>query len=67
VSDPRGFQLQVTVNGYGYVLNDVQALGQPEQQADSRIRPDASNFVTSYTNSHGDVTTVYDTLGASRA
>ncbi len=64
VTDPRGKQRQVTFNPSGYVLTDVRAVGDTEQQGDSRVRPDASNFVTSYTNTHGDVTsTVYDTLG----
>ena len=55
---------RVTFNPDGYTLEDRRALNQPEEQHDTSDRPGAGNFVTSYTNTHGDVTTTeYDDLG----
>src|SRR5262249_46909197 len=64
VTDPRGFKRRVTFNADGYTIADRRAVGQPEEQGDTSDRPTQSNFVTTYTNSHGDATrTDYDSLG----
>ena len=57
VTDPRGYIRRLTFNPNGYTLTDTRAWGEAEQQSDSRDRPNAGNFVTSTTNTHGDVTT----------
>jgi RHS repeat-associated protein len=64
VTDPRGKTRRVTFNTDGYSVADQRAIDEPEQQGDTSDRPARNNFVTSHTNTHGDVTqTEYDDLG----
>ena len=64
VTDPVGNVRRVTFNANGYTLTDTGAYGQTIAQTASNVRQTGSNFVTSYTNTHGDVTsTTYDPKG----
>jgi YD repeat-containing protein len=64
VTDPRGKKRRVTFNGDGYSVADRRAVDELEAQGDTSERPTRNNFVTSSTNTHGEVTaTEYDELG----
>jgi RHS repeat-associated protein len=64
VTDPLGNVRRVTFNANAYTLTDTRAYGQGIAQTDSNVRETGSNFITSYTNTHGDVTaTTYDSKG----
>jgi len=64
VTDPRTHVRRVSFNANGYITSDTRAYNEPAVQTDSNSRQTGTNFVTSSTNTHGDVTnTTYDAIG----
>jgi YD repeat-containing protein len=63
-TDPLGHVRRTTFNSDGYTLADTRALGAPEQQATSSVRPTSANFITSSTDAlNRPTTTTYDATG----
>lgn len=78
VTDPRGIARQVTFNSAGYPVQEIDAVGKPEQQTFTYTRDAASQLLQSVTdplnrkttfeyNSSGDLTAVTQLAGTAAA
>jgi RHS repeat-associated protein len=68
VTDPIGAVRRVTFNANGYVLQDTRALGLPEEQITSVLRPLGNNFAQTITDPRMLQTTMtYDAVGNLRS
>jgi RHS repeat-associated protein len=61
VTDPRGYQREVTFNSDGYMTSDIQAMGAPEAQAYTYNRQEGTGLILGITDALNRATTfTYD-------
>lgn len=64
VTNPRGYVMQMSFNGSGYLTQIIRALGQPEQQTETLAREAGTNLLISKTDALNRVTRyAYDYAG----